>query len=136
MNKLTPQNEQQEHMVQILLAKMQGHDIEIQDCANEWSAVAACAIYLDANYRIKSHELPITKEMWAIIDKKWKYVALDEDGGVWFYENIPYFGTQNWDVGEGTSVENRVLNINTDGIDWRKSLTERPEEGVNEHITA
>ena len=28
MNKLTPQNERQEHMVQILLAKMQGIEVE------------------------------------------------------------------------------------------------------------
>lgn len=129
MNKLTPQNEQQEHMVQILLAKMQGLEVEFYDnyCEKWVTAIVSYSyIDLDAKYRIKSHELPITKEMWRMIDEKWKWAAMDEDGEVWFYKEKPYNTGEGWHIDSWGYILN-ILAIDTDGIDWRKSLTRRPE---------
>lgn len=127
MNKLTPQNAEQEHMVQILLAKMQGLEVEFYDnYCEKWVTTIVSYINLDANYRIKSHELPITREMWAMIDKEWKWAAMDEEGDVWFYKEKPYNTGDCWYAGSWGYTLN-LLAIDTDGIDWRKSLTRRPE---------
>ena len=129
MDKLTPQNAQQEHMVQILLAKMQGVAVEYYDVIDRrWETVSHKTIYLEFDYRIKSHELPITREMWAMIDKKWKWAAKDENDRIYFYTDEPYvFGNDNyWCVRGGRCIKS-ILAINADGIDWRKSLTKRPD---------
>lgn len=127
MDKLTPQNAQQEHMIQILLAKMQKIEVEFYDRHREkWITSTFKGFDLDANYRIKSHELSITREMWAMIDKEWKWAAKDKDGDVWFYTKRPRRVNYCWHVDPGECALN-VLALNTDGIDWRKSLTRRPE---------
>ena len=129
MNKLTPQNAEQEHMVQILLAKMQGVEVEIYErFREEWRASEAKCVYVDSNYRIKSHELPITREMWAMIDKEWEWASMDEDGVIFFYKDAPCIFADNdfWSAGDDIYHES-ILAINTDGIDWRQSLTNRPE---------
>lgn len=127
MDKLTPQNAQQEHMVQILLAKMQGVEVEIYERFSEkWRASDSKCVYVDSIYRIKSHELPITREMWAMIDKEWKLAAKDSDGKVSFYKEEPLIIGRYWCPISDDHALN-VLTLNTDGIDWRKSLTRRPE---------
>ena len=125
MDKLTPQNAEQQHMVQILLAKMQGIDIEYFK-NKKWHNSSAGWVDLRLNYRIKSHGLPITREMWGMIDEEWKWAAKDEDGRVWFYKKEPFKLERYWHVDfKGCTLS--VLALNTDGIDWRKSLTRRPE---------
>lgn len=125
MDKLTPQNTTQEHMIQILLAKMQGIDVEHFACGG-WHHSPSNYFDFESTYRIKSHELPITREMWAMIDKKWKWAAKDNDGGVWFYVGRPSKSDYCWhEDSEGCALNALVLN--TEGIDWRKSLTRRPE---------
>ena len=129
MNKLTPKNAEQEHMIQIVLAKMQGLEVEIQRSDGGWSTSTHDVMSIDSVYRIKSHELPIVKEIWATIDKKWKWAAMDGDGEVYFYTDEPYIHTNNdgfWSVRVGRWIKS-ILVINADGIDWRKSLTRRPE---------
>ena len=127
MNKLTPQNTEQQHMVQILLAKMQGVDIEYFK-NKKWHNSSAGWLDLRFNYRIKSHELPITREFWAMIDREWEWASMDKDGVIYFYKDEPCIFDDNnfWSTGDDIYHES-ILAINTDGIDWRKSLTRRPE---------
>ena len=128
MNKLTPQNAEQEHMIQIVLAKMQGFEVEIQRPDGGWSTSTHDVMSIDLVYRIKSHGLPITREVWAMIDKKWKWAAKDEHGPIYFYTNKPCIciSSGQWCVGGGHCLKS-ILAINTDGIDWQKSLTKRPD---------
>lgn len=130
MDKLTPQNAEQERMIQIVLAKMQGIEVEIQRPDGGWSTSTHDVMSIDLVYRIKpqSHELPITRDMWAMIDKKWKWAAKDENDRIYFYTDEPcVFGNDNyWCVRGGCCIKS-ILAINVEGIDWRKSLTRRPE---------
>lgn len=128
MNKLTPKNAKQKHMIQIVLAKMQGLEVEVQRPDGGWSTSTHDVMSIDLVYRIKSYELPVVKEIWAAIDKKWKWAAMDKDGVIYFYKDEPcIFGDNNfWSTGDDIYHES-ILAINTDGIDWRKSLTRRPE---------
>lgn len=130
--KLTPQNAEQEHWVQIILARIRGIPIEsfstldgtwVDDRNNS-------LIFMNCEYRIKpepaSTPLPISREIWSHLDKIWKYATMDRDGRTFWHQEKP---TQNH-LGWG-SVDYRStypLNFNSEGINWETSLTERPED--------
>ena len=87
----------------------------------------------DEIYRLKpqSHELQIPDEVWKFFDKA-QWAAMDSSRDVWVYPQKPtvYDELDLWHGKSGTSVLHRTVSsitIPTDGIDWRKSLTKRPE---------
>ena len=125
--KLTPQNAEQEYMVQILLAMMQGFCVEV-DYGAGWTK--AVILLHDGNfkYRINPNPtpLPTSREMWGFIDKKWRFMAMDRSKLIYLYEEKPTASDGMW-LPEDGSYSQCPLNINTDGINWEKSLTERPE---------
>lgn len=128
-SKLIPQNEEQEHLVQILLAMMQGLYVEA-DYGSGWKKAQVLFHERDYKYRIvpKPTSL-ITREMWAMIAPEWKWAAMDGDGEVYFYTDEPCISTRDWmwTRGGGDYCDS-VLAINTDSINWERSLTERPED--------
>jgi hypothetical protein len=130
MEKLTPQDEHQEHMVQILLAKMQGLTVESK-IKNIWGWSNPSDIFLDSEYRIapKLTPLALSREMWAMIDKKWNYAAMDRDGRVFFYNIKPHIDMvfKSWGNDSAHTV-GCALAINIEGINWKQSLTKRPED--------
>ncbi|OCG56974.1 hypothetical protein [Gilliamella sp. Nev3-1] len=130
MEELTPQNKHEEHLVQVLLAKMQGVPVEYKRGA-DWCRAVPDSVSLNTEYRIapQSTPLPITRNMWRKISKKWKYAAMDKDGEVYFYINEPYADKYGgcWNASSNEYCRS-VLFFNIDGINWRLSLTERPED--------
>ena len=128
-SKLIPQNEEQEHLVQILLAMMQGLYVEV-DYGSGWKKAQVLFHERDYKYRIAPQPTPlITREMWAMIAPKWKWAAMDGDGEVYFYTDEPCISTRDWMwTRGGGDCCNSVLAINTDSINWETSLTERPED--------
>lgn len=130
-SKLTPQNAEQEHLVQVLLAKMQlMHIEEYNDDNCFWHPSDSNCIFLNTEYRIVPKPTPfITREMWAMIAPEWKWAAMDRDGEVYFYTDEPCISTRDWMwTRGGGDYCNSVLAINTDSINWERSLTERPED--------
>ena len=127
--KLTPQNAEQEHWVQIILARLQGIPIEVYSIINnKWIDLGDdCSIFMGYEYRIKPTPtpLPISRDLWSHIDKKWQYAAMGYCGSILFFERKPTKGGSGWN--SYFNVSDCPLNINTDGINWETSLTERPE---------
>ena len=125
--KLTPQNAKQEHLVQILLAMSQNIPVEV-NISGEWELSTILFPTMNYEYRIKPTPtpLPISREAWSFIDKKWHYAAMDKCGAICLYERKPTKSGRGWDT--DFSVSDCPLNINTDGINWEASLTERPED--------
>ena len=128
--KLTPQNAEQEYLIQILLAMMQKIPVECNfGDGDGWTDAGILYPNRNYKYRIKpepmSTPLPISREAWSFIDKKWHYAAMDKCGTRCFYERKPTKGGRVWDTDFG--VSDCPLDINTDGINWETSLTERPE---------
>lgn len=128
--KLTPQNAEQENWVQIILARLQGVPIEYYSIIyNEWLGANCCSIDIDnTTYRIKPTPtpLPISREIWSHLNKRWKYATMDRDGRTFWHQEKPTKNHQGWD-----SVDSRStypLNFNSEGINWETSLTERPED--------
>lgn len=130
MEKLTPQNAHQEHMVQILLAKMQGIQVEYKVDDNDWCLAGPDCVSLDIKYRIAPQPAPlITREMWAMIASEWKWAAMDSDGEVYFYTDEPCISVRGFGWANcGGDYCNSVLATNANSTNWRLSLTERPED--------
>ncbi|OCG71895.1 hypothetical protein A9G43_03850 [Gilliamella sp. Occ3-1] len=130
MEELIPQNEHQEHMVQVLLAKMQGVPVEYKRGA-DWCRAVPDSVSLNTEYRIapQSTPLPISREMWTLIDRTWNYAAIDANGRVFFFERKPYIVATDelWSSNTGKYI-GCALAINIEGINWKWSLTERPED--------
>lgn len=132
-SKLTPQNAEQEHLVQMLLAKLQGIPVEFwNDFDQIWGDSSSDSISISVKYRLKPEliltPLPISRELWSYIDKQWKFAAMDKNKKIFFYEEKPYTYMSNCWVSSSDGYSKCPLNINTDGINWKLSLTERPED--------
>lgn len=73
------------------------------------------------------------ENMWDIIDPKWKYVAVDEDGDSWFFTHKPIkdadflkvgYWEQDNEADEGECSQNHIIPITS--ADWSNSLSARP----------
>ena len=126
--KLTPQNAKQEHLVQILLAMSQNIPIEV-NISGEWELSTILFPTMNYEYRIKptliATPLPISREMWSYLDKRWRYAAMELDGRIFFYNTKPTREPESWS--SSSDMSDCPLNINVYGINWETSLTERPE---------
>jgi len=96
------------------------------DCLNtkeEWVPSMCDAVFAELIYRTRPRQLVIP---WEVIRPEYKWAAMDECGDVWLHEELPVVRRTIWE-GMGKSASAYALNIDTAGIDWRESLTERPE---------
>lgn len=132
-NKLTPQNAKQRHLVQIILARSQGIPLEVYSKEdNKWiDASNTCSMSIECEYRIKLTPLPISRELWGFIDKDFRFCVMDRFGLVLFYKERPELYENGWRIPNKPDDSNGCLAfplyINTQGIYWKTSLTERPE---------
>ena len=86
-----------------------------------------------SNYRIKPKEQKKLNIPWELIKPEFTQAAMDENGEVFvFTEEISLIATGGYwcfhdrYVGKYTIIS-ESLTIDTDGIDWKESLTQRPE---------
>ena len=84
-------------------------------------------------YRIKPKEQKKLNIPWELIKPEFTQAAMDENGEVFvFTEEISLIATGGYwcsndrYVGKYTIIS-ESLTIDTDGIDWKESLTQRPE---------
>lgn len=115
-----------EEMGEIASAIVRGEVEYWSSFSRRWMTIgmAMGGIDLNAAYRTRPRQLVIP---WEVIRPEYKWAAMDEDKKVWFFAHNPKIdGDDNyWSCG-GDFCQS-ALNINTTGIDWRDSLTERPE---------
>ena len=82
-------------------------------------------IYSSQAYRTKQKQLVIP---WEVIKPEYKWAAMDRDGCV--FVTTQWMGQVDRDgywIRRGGWLAVPALNIDTTGIDWRESLTQRPE---------
>ena len=86
------------------------------------------------NYRIKPKEQKKLNIPWEFIKPEFTQAAMDEDGEVFVFtqEEISFIATGRYwcfnDLYLSTyTIISESLTIDTDGIDWKESLTLRPE---------
>ena len=86
------------------------------------------------NYRIKPKEQKKLNIPWELIKPEFTQAAMDENGEVFvftqgeisFSATGRYWCLNDLYVGKYTMIS-ESLTIDTDGIDWKESLTQRPE---------
>lgn len=97
-------------------------DLEV-DHGDGWRGNVATvhALYI---YRTRPRQLVIP---WDLIRPEYKWAAMDDRGNVFAYEYKPEMLDTGFATKHLAAFTYLPLNINTAGIDWRESLTERPE---------
>lgn len=80
------------------------------------------------DYRVKEEDYTLDIP-WEMIDERWKWAAMDNDGRVYLYIEEPHtgsgqFGVDVWPVAEYASFLKISL---PDTKHWDKTLTKRPE---------
>jgi len=76
-------------------------------------------------YRTRPRQLVIP---WEHIKPEYKWAAMDAVGGLYIYTHKPEQDSDDYIPCVGCMAANiGSLNIDTTGIDWRESLTARPE---------
>lgn len=99
-------------------------DAEVMDQNKEsWIAAKIWFLICPENvYRTRPRQLSIP---WEHIKPEYKWARLDEHGEVWFFTFTPENWSEFWS--DSNNYCRSALNIDTAGIDWRESLTARPE---------
>jgi hypothetical protein len=118
--------------IRVMQAALDGAHIQAYErgsglLANEGTAYNWGWDWISFIYRVKSAlEIP-----WEVLDPKWKWAAMDQSGRIMVYTNKPFQGTNIWNYTEGahfvlTDIF-RLAGQDTSLIDWKNSLTQRPE---------
>lgn len=111
---MTP--EERGEIVEALLSE----EVEVWS-QNGW--MQTWAIQATYAYRTRTRQLVIP---WEVIKPEYKWAAMDEDGHVYVFIGKPQISaTGDWWHDRHKHID--AVNIDTTGIDWRESLTERPE---------
>lgn len=129
-SKLTPQNAEQEHLVQILLAMMQNIPVECDfDDGDGWVDAAILYIDLDKKYRIKPTPtpIPVSRKTWKKINKEFRFIVMDKNEHFYHCKKAPKRQHEEWNLAEVEHIKSPLV-FNSDGINWETSLTERPED--------
>ena len=128
--KLTPQNAEQEHLVQMLLAMMQGLYVEA-DYGSGWKKAQVLFHERDYKYRINPNPTPtpisVSRKIWKKINKEFPFLIMDKNERFYHCKKAPKKQHGEWNLAEVEHIKSPLV-FNADGIDWQLSLTERPKD--------
>lgn len=118
--------EERSELMEVILQSEYGSVEFYRESFGEWVVLDSTQIDLDIAYRTKpAKKLNIP---WEIIKPEYKWAAMDEDGEVCLYTTKPELGQRYWFfLGDGLVQALSVLDVDTTGISWENSLTQRPE---------
>ena len=127
-SKLTPQNAEQEHMVQILLAIMQKIPVEV-NIGGEWRTSTILFPDMGYEYRIKPTPtpIPVSRKTWKKINKEFRFIVMDKNEHFYHCKKAPKRQHEEWNLAEVEYIKSPLV-FNSDGINWETSLTERPKD--------
>lgn len=127
-SKLIPQNAEQEHMVQILLAIMQKIPVEV-NIGGEWRTSTILFPDMGYEYRIKPTPtpIPVSRKTWKKINKEFRFIVMDKNEHFYHCKKAPKRFDGVWLLSEVEHIKSPLV-FNSDGINWETSLTERPED--------
>lgn len=114
-----------EEKLLIINEKIKGN-VELIRAGNDmWSVAGISDITFNVIYRTKP-----TKKLdipWQFIKPEFKWAAIDENGDIFLHIDKPVLGNSYWLNYAPCKRINDTVNIDTTGVDWKTSLTQRPE---------
>lgn len=108
----------------IVAHPVNGGDVQVLTDGGWATVILTDHIPFDSIYRTRPRQLVIP---WGHIKEEYQWAAMNESGRVLFFRGEPLCRSNDgvWENGSDWCMS--PLAINTTGIDWRESLTARPE---------
>ena len=109
-------------------AHYEGKVIEcIRNSHGKWDVTMAPAWFPDCPYRLQPEPLRDISLPWAALNDRWQWVARDENGNVWVYDERPDTGIRVWTTnGLCLEVTDLFANFDPGNKPWSESLIRRP----------
>lgn len=115
-----------EEKLLIIKEKMKGN-VELIRAGNDmWIVADKAAITFNTIYRTTPKPVKKLDMPWQFIKPEFKWAAMDKDGEIHLHEEKPECGYDYFYSSNYSSLV-YILNIDTTGVDWKTSLTQRPE---------
>lgn len=117
----------------VILAILAGYEIEVKDLiGGGWTTLECKSLWVNQldsctdKYRIKPTKPSID---WSQVHSRFKYLARDNSGGMYLFEEEPYREEYDWvNVGEGIYMSAfPFASLKKGTCDWAESLVQRPE---------
>lgn len=111
----------------------EGHTVEYKyENGENWITVEAFTFYINALddallnvYRIKPTKPSID---WSHVHPRYKYLARDDYGGIYLYEEEPYKLSRQWESRRGDACRtDNLSSVKAGDCDWQDSLVKRPD---------
>lgn len=119
----------------LLLAIIRGEPVEVKDVNDKWKLKTGHIDEVNLKSLLNNYRLPtfnlliISKEIWNVVDPKFKYAAVDPGKMLWFYEYEPQYREIDggWNSTKGNVAGGNCFNIDLTKVDYKNSLVQRPE---------
>lgn len=116
------------YKISVMSAFLEGKEIQAQEKDKDygWETIFGEPSwdFARSHYRIKPRKkLDIP---WNLIKPEYKWAAMDRDGWIHVYAVRPET-QEEWWISKYDSINIGALAIDTDGVQWQDSLTQRPE---------
>jgi hypothetical protein len=114
-----------EEQLAIIEAKQKGNVESYHSHYEVWEEADTLAVQFSGVYRTKPKQLVIP---WDVIKKEYKWAAMNKNGNVYFFPREPIIFRDDsfWDCGGERQLS--IVEINTKGVQWQNSKTQRPED--------
>lgn len=130
-NKIQFKDLTDEEKLLIINEKMKGN-VELIRAGNDmWSVAGISDITFNVIYRTKPKPAKKIDIPWQFIKPEFKWVAMDENGNIYLHVDKPVIRSFDWYTESDCRRIDHIymLNIDTTGVDWKTSLTQRPDGG-------
>lgn len=92
-----------------------------------WDKASDFEIRFNYVYRTKPKPAKKLDIPWQFIKPEFKWAAIDENGDIFLHIDKPVLGNSYWLNYAPCKRINDTVNIDTTGVDWKTSLTQRPD---------
>lgn len=116
-----------EDKIKVMQAFLEGEEIEARAGESDWHHIEDPSWnWASMEYRIKEKNYSLDIP-WDLIKDKWRWAAMDGDGEIFLYTEMPSPATYGWVCPKGYYFNCHLKISKPDTKYWRRTLTERPK---------
>ena len=114
-----------EEKMTLVAAWIDGEDVEHFCLPDQWHLVKQPSWQNNAAYRVRAEKRPQID--WSHVAPEYNWLAMDEDGDHWLYEEKPCLYPGEW-RGAGASCPRALASFKKGNCDWKESLIGRDKK--------